>query len=219
MDAEFNWNTSHDIAFEASKALVCREVTVAYFVPGADTVFQVDTSGRGLGAVLLQGAKPIAFSSKSLSQCGKRYLNIEREIQPSLFGCERFHTYVYGTRFTVESDHKPLEMIHLKNRAAAPQRRQRMLLRFQPYAILLRYHHGKELALADTMSRQPCADGKKIELDVHITFVQLPTYKLQTLRLETRADSGLQSLITVITNGWPERQCLLPAPLRPYRSY
>ena len=69
------------------------------------------------------------------------------------------------------------------------------------------------------MSRQPCADGKKIELDVQITFVQFSTHKLQTLRLETRADAGLQSLITVITNGWPERQCLLPTPLRPYWSY
>ena len=130
-----------------------------------------------------------------------------------VFGCERFHTYVYGTRFTVESDHKSLEMIHLKNLAAAPQRLQRMLLRIQPYNIQLRCRPGKELALADTMSRQPCADGEKIELDVQITFVQFSTHKLQTLRLETRADAGLQSLITVITNGWPERQCLLPAPL------
>ena len=43
-----------------------------------------------------------------------------------VFGCERFHTYVYGTRFTVESDHKPLQMIILKNLAAAPHRLQRI---------------------------------------------------------------------------------------------
>ena len=128
-------------------------------------------------------------------------------------------THVYGTRFTVESDHKPLEMIHIKNLAAAPQRLQRMLLRIQPYNIQLQYRPGKELALADPMSRQPCVDGKKIELDVQITFVQFSTHKLQALRLETQADAGLQSLITVITNGWPECQCLLPAPLRPYWSY
>ena len=108
-DAEFNWNTSHDTAFEASKALVCREVTLAYFVPGADTVVQVDASGRGLGTVLLQGGKPMAFASKSLSECEKRYANIEREMLAVVFGCEHFHTYVYGTRFTVESDHKPLD--------------------------------------------------------------------------------------------------------------
>ena len=94
-----------------------------------------------------------------------------------------------------------------------------MLLRIQLYEIQLPYRPGKELALADTMSRQPCADGKKIELDVQIKFVQFSTQKLQTLRLGTRADAGLQSLITVITNDWPERQRLLPMPLRPYWSY
>ena len=37
-----------------------------------------------------------------------------------VFGCERFHTYVYGKQFTIQYDHKPLEMIQLKNLAAAP---------------------------------------------------------------------------------------------------
>ena len=109
-DAEFNWNTSHDTAFEVSKALVCRELTLACFVSSADIVVQVDVSGRGLRFVLLQGGKLMAFASKSLSECEKHYANI---------GCERFHTYVYGTRFTVETDHKPLEMIHLNNLACA----------------------------------------------------------------------------------------------------
>ena len=43
-DAECNWNTSHDTAFEATEALVCREVTIAYFKPGADTVIELDAS-------------------------------------------------------------------------------------------------------------------------------------------------------------------------------
>ena len=99
-------------------------MTLAYFKLGDDVVIQVDAPGRGLGAVLMQAGKPIAFASKSLSDCETRYANIEREMLAVVFGCERFHTYVYGTRFTVESDHKPLEMIILKNLAAAPQRLQ-----------------------------------------------------------------------------------------------
>ena len=50
-DAVFAWTSSHDKAFESTKKLICREVTLAYFKPGADTVIQVDASGRGLGAV------------------------------------------------------------------------------------------------------------------------------------------------------------------------
>ena len=78
--------------------MICREVTLAYFKPGADTVIQVDASERGMDAVLMQAGKPIAFASKSLSDCDTRYANIEREMLAVVFGCEQFHTYVYGTR-------------------------------------------------------------------------------------------------------------------------
>ena len=183
-DAIFVWNSSHDKAFESTKKLICREVTLAYFKPGTDTVIQVDASGRGLGAVLMQAGKPIAFASKSLSDCESRYANIEREVLAVVFGCERFHTYVYGTRFTVESDHKPLEMIILKNLAAALQRLQRMLLRIQPYDVQIRYRPGKEMALADTLSRQTCPDNKTIELVVQISHVRFSTRKLDDLRRE-----------------------------------
>ena len=118
---------------------------------------QVDASSRGLGAVLLQNGKPIAFVSKTLIDCEQRYANIERDMLTVVFGSERFHTYLLGKRFLVQSDQKPLEIIHRKNLAAAPQRLQRMLLRLQPYDFELRYKPGKEMALADTMSRQPHA--------------------------------------------------------------
>ena len=146
-------------------------MTLAYFKPGADTVIQVDASGRGLGAVLMQAGKPIAFASKSLTDCETRHANIELEMLAVLFGCERFHTYVYGTRFNVESDHKPLYMIILNNLAAASQRLQRMLLRIQPYDVHIRYRPDKDIALADMLSRQPCHDNKTIELDVQISHV------------------------------------------------
>ena len=68
-----------------------------------------------------------------------------------VFGCERFHSYVYWTRFTVKANHKPLEMITLKILAAAPQIRQQMLLCIQPYDVQIRYRPGKETVLADRL--------------------------------------------------------------------
>ena len=98
-DALFAWNSSHANAFESTKKLICREVTLTYLKPGADTVIQLDASGRGLGAVLMQAGRHITFSSKSLSDCETRHANSEREMLAVVFGCERFHTCVYGTRF------------------------------------------------------------------------------------------------------------------------
>ena len=93
----FAWNSSNDNAFESTKKLIRCEVTLAYFKPGADTVIQVDASGRGLCAVLMQAGKPIAFVSNSLSDCETCYANIEQDMLAVVFECERFHTYVYGT--------------------------------------------------------------------------------------------------------------------------
>ena len=58
---------------------------LAYFDPQAEGVIQVDASSRGLGAVRIQHGKPIAFASKSLSDCEKRYANIEREMLAVVF--------------------------------------------------------------------------------------------------------------------------------------
>ena len=135
-------------------------------------------------------------------------------------GCERFHTYVYETRFTVESDHKPLDIIILKNLAAAPQRLRRMLLRIQPYDVQIRYRPGKEMALADTLSRQPCPDNKTIELDVQISHVQFSIRKLDDLRRVTRNDCELrQNLLKVIVDGWPDRQRDVHPQLRSFWAY
>ena len=74
----------------------------------------------GLGTGLIQ-TKPdnqervIAFASKSLTDIESRYANIEREMLAVVFGTERFLTFLYGSKFVVESDHKPLAAIHIKN--------------------------------------------------------------------------------------------------------
>ena len=99
-----------------------------------------------------------------------------------VFGCERFHTYVYGKQLTIQSDHNPLEMIHLKNLTAASQRLQRMLLRIQPDGIVMKYKPGKAITLVDSMSRQPCSNSESLEFDVQISHVQFSTQRLDELR-------------------------------------
>ena len=120
-DAEFQWTEMHQKAIELVKASICKETMLAYFDRDKESLVQVDASGRGLGAVFLQDKKPIAYASKSLTDAEKRYANIERELLAVVFGAERFHTYVYGKHFKIENDHKPLEMIQLKNMTALHQ--------------------------------------------------------------------------------------------------
>ena len=85
---------------------------------------QANASQRGPGACLIQEGQPIAFASKSLTDTENRYTNIECELLAIMFTCQRFNTYVLGRSFTVESEHKPLEMIHKKSLASATPRLQ-----------------------------------------------------------------------------------------------
>ena len=112
-DTDFHWSPSHSMAFENIKWSICREVSLTYFDPKKETVVQVDTSLPGFGSALVQEGKVVAFAFRALTDTEKRYANIEREMRAVVVVCEKFHSYLFGKKFTVESVHKPLEMIHL----------------------------------------------------------------------------------------------------------
>ena len=108
-------------SFQKIKDLIAKSATkpLRYYDRTKPVTVQADASQRGLGACLLQEGQPIAYTSKSLTDTETRYANIERELLAIVFTCQWFKTYVLGRPFTVESDHKPLEMIHQKSLASA----------------------------------------------------------------------------------------------------
>ena len=121
-EAVFAWDEMTNASFQKIKDLIAKSATkpLRYYDRRKPVTVQADASQRGLGACLLQDGQPIAYASKSLTDTETRYANIERELLAIVFACQRFNTYVLGRPFTVESDHKPLEMIHQKSLASAP---------------------------------------------------------------------------------------------------
>eukprot|EP00057_Strongylocentrotus_purpuratus_P014994 XP_011669468.1 PREDICTED: uncharacterized protein LOC105440709 [Strongylocentrotus purpuratus] len=218
-DAEFQWTPTHQSAFNDLRDKVCHDATRAYFDVNKPTVLQVDASLQGLGATLLQDGKGIAFASKALSDAETRYANIERELLAVVFGCERFHIFLYGKSFIVETDHKPLEMIQHKHLAAAPPRLQRMLLRLQPYKLTIVYKPGKDVPVADCLSRRPLGPPEHIHLDLQINFVQFAPDRLSQLKEETAKNAEFAALQTVIVKGWPEKRRELPRQLQRYWAF
>ena len=137
-----------------------------------------------------------------------------------VFGCKRFHTYVYGKHFTVESDHKPLEMIAHKNLSASPPRLQRMLMEIQGYDVRIMYRPGKEMILADSLSRLPNKNNDyQIDLDLRVQFIQFSDDKLSNLKKASLIDPELSALRHVIFTGWPDSYKKVPTILRPYWSF
>ena len=127
-DAEYSWNATYQVAFDKLKSLVCEDTTLRYFNTKKPVTTQVDASGKGLVAALIQDDGQVAFASKALTPTEQRYANNERELLACIFGAEYFWTYVFGRHFMIENDHKSLEQISMKNLADAPVHLQRMLL-------------------------------------------------------------------------------------------
>lgn len=223
-DAEFIWGPEHEKAFQATKAEIGKSTVLRYYNPSRPLIVQVDASGSGLGAALIQEDGPIAFASKSLVGAETRYSNIEREMLAVIFGLERFHHYVYGRPVIVHSDHKPLEAISLKNLSNAPPRLARMLLRAQCYDFRITYRPGKQITVADALSRVSPFPGPEIS-GINVAVHHVDTYLhatptcLADVRRETAADPTLSAVVEAVTHGWPLQRSSCPSVLSPFWNY
>jgi hypothetical protein len=97
------------------KEVLISTPVLKYVDPDKNTVVQCDASESGLGTCIMQDGHPIAYASRSLTQTECNYAHIEKELLAIVFAMERFENYVYGRHVTVESDHKPLEIICMKS--------------------------------------------------------------------------------------------------------
>ncbi|VDI82386.1 Hypothetical predicted protein [Mytilus galloprovincialis] len=96
------WSSRHQDAFDELKRF------------NAETHVIVDASPVGLGAILSQkqsdwNFRPVTFASRTLTNVEQRYSQTEREALVVVWGCDRFHLYLYGKEFILVTDHKPLE--------------------------------------------------------------------------------------------------------------
>ena len=106
----------------------------------------------------------------------------------------------------------------MKNLADAPVHLQRMLLRLQDYDFTIKYQSGKEMAIADTLSRYSLEDTPEILLDIFVNHVYIDAEKKQDYQLAIKDDPLLNTLTDMIITGWPDNIKDIPKALRPYRG-
>ena len=105
-------------------------------------MLQTDASIKGLGACLLQEEKPVYFASKALMETQRGYVAIEIESLAVTWAIKKFHHFLYGCHFTLETDQKPLEAILSRSLNQATPRLQCILIRMLPYNFTVRYIPG-----------------------------------------------------------------------------
>ena len=223
-DNSFTWDENLSTSFQKIKSLLEKALLkpLRYYDRNKPVTLQCDISLKGLGACIIQEGQPIAFASKSLTETETHYAIIKRELLAIVFGCQKFHTYLYGRTFIVETDHKPLEMISMKNLITAPARLQRMLLRLQQYNMAIMYRPGKEMLLADALSHLPSRMDTEIKLNLRFNAISMPNFtrsRLTKIASKTQRDPILSTVRRLTLNGWPQKCTNVPRIARNYWDF
>ena len=224
-DNVFHWEDQQTRSFQQVKTLIAKANTtpLRYYDRNLPVTVQADASLGGLGACLIQQHKgkdqPIAFASKSLTGAETRYANIERELLAIVFACQCFSTYLLGMSFVAESNHKPLEIIAMKNLANAPPHLQRMLLELQRYDVTIKYRPGKEMQLADALSHCPARASQEIKLDMRVDYIAFMKPWIEKLKDSTQRDPILAMVYQLTQQGWPHQRRHIPRLVRRYWDF
>ena len=136
---------------------------LAHYNPKLSLRLATDASSYGVGAVLTQVSeegteRSAAFASRTLSEAERNYAQIEKEALAIIFGVKRFHVYLYGRKFLLLMDHKPLPIIFGPKTGlpmVAVSRLQRWALVLSAYQYDVKFRAMEEHGNVDGLSRLP----------------------------------------------------------------
>ncbi|GJX92762.1 putative reverse transcriptase domain-containing protein [Tanacetum coccineum] len=147
-----------------------------------DFIAYCDASKKGLGAVLMQREKVIAYASRQLKIHEKNYTTHDLELGAVVFALKIWRHYLYGTKCTVFTDHKSLQ--HILNQKELNMRQRRWLELLSDYDCEIRYHIGKANVVIDALSRKERDQPLRVRALVMTIGLDLPK---QILNAQTEA--------------------------------
>ena len=148
---QFIWTTEATSAFNALKQAMAQ--TPMLQLPDFNQPFVVETDAcsTGIGAVLMQGGRPIAYLSKALGPTHQHLSIYEKEFLALIMAVEKWRSYLQRQEFVIQSDHKSLSYLAEQNMQSELQRKAMTRLMGLQFKIV--YKKGKENVVADALSR------------------------------------------------------------------
>ncbi|GJU79443.1 putative reverse transcriptase domain-containing protein [Tanacetum coccineum] len=179
---KFDWGDKEEAAFQLLKQKLCSAPILALPDGSEDFIAYCDASIKGLGAVLMQREKVIAYASRQLKIHEKNYTTHDLELGAVVFALKIWRHYLYGTKCTVFTDHKSLQ--HILNQKELNMRQRRWLELLSDYDCDIRYHPGKANVVADALSRKERDQPLRVRALVMTIGLDLPK---QILNAQTEA--------------------------------
>jgi len=181
-DVKFNWDDKCQQAFDKLKTILCSEPILQYPDFTKEFILTTDASGKALGAILSQGKVgsdlPISYASRTLNKSELNYSTTELECLAIIFGVKQFRPYLYGRKFIILTDHRPLSwLFNLKDPLS---KLARWRIELEQYNYEIKYKPGVQNSNVDALSRM--YNINEIKEESYATFLE----KFETIMITNK---------------------------------
>ncbi|KAI3814080.1 hypothetical protein L1987_18825 [Smallanthus sonchifolius] len=213
----YEWGPKQEEAFQTLKQKLCDAPILTLPEGNDDLVVYCDASNLGLGCVLMQRGKVIAYASRQLKIHEKNYTTHDLELGAVIFALKIWRHYLYGTKCVVFTDHKSLQ--HIFNQKELNMRQRRWVELVNDYDCEIRYHPGKANVVADALSRKErvMLQSVKIHSDIqtrilaaqHVSITEGNMYEEMSCGAEFQLETKNNGLLYFLDRIWvPNRNDL-----------
>jgi hypothetical protein len=148
----FKWEQEQQIAFDKLKTLMSTPPVLVLPNFSLPFILETDASGHGLGAVLMQQGRPLAFFSKTLGVKAQNQSIYEKEAMAILEALKKWRHYLLGNKLIIRTDQKSLKYLTSQRLLEGVQHK--LMLKLLEYDYSIEYKKGSENSVADALSRK-----------------------------------------------------------------
>ncbi|KAJ0950618.1 putative nucleotidyltransferase, Ribonuclease H [Helianthus annuus] len=191
----YSWGTKQEDAFQLLKQKLCSAPILSLPEGTEDFVVYCDASIQGLGCVLMQREKVIAYASRQLKVHERNYTTHGLELGAVVFALKIWRHYLYGTKCTIYTDHRSLQ--HIFDQKELNMRQRRWIELLNDYECAIKYHPGKANVVADALSRKETKPKRvrALQLTIHSNLSdKIRTAQTEALKEENIEAEGLRGM-------------------------
>ena len=225
--AKFEWTRKCEESFqELKRRLVSAPILTIPSGSGGFTIYS-DASRKGLGCVLMQHGKVVAYASRQLKPYEQNYPTHDLELAAVVFALKIWRHYLYGEQCEIFTDHKSLKYLFTQKELNMRQRRWLELLK--DYDLTISYHPGKANVVADALSRKSAGnlaallttqkhileDLRKMRIEVrfheveaHLANLRVQPTLIERIKIAQSNDPQLQKIRDLINLGSQSKFCI-----------
>ncbi|KAE8723570.1 Detected protein of unknown function [Hibiscus syriacus] len=202
----FDWGEAQQESFEKLKAVLTQAPVLIQPESGKDFTVYSDASHSGLGCVLMQESKVVAYASRQLRPHESNYPTHDLELAAVIFALKIWRHYLYGEKCYIFTNHKSLKYLLTQKELNLRQRRWLELLK--DYDCVIDYHPGKANIVADVLSRKTVSELRSLMAKMNLyddgtllAELQVKPTLVDEIKAKQPLDSSLLSIFEQVEQG------------------